>query len=770
MPTTIFFNGRVISVPGSYSEIDASGLESVGLSAVGIVAVLGTAEGGKPVSAITETKDFIRINQPEKARGIFRSGDLREVADILFAPAKDPDIRGGAVQMVAMKVNPATQSLGVLANAYGDALNLASKDYGAFTEQVNVSIGTGTTKGKTISIIFEDVTEAADNVGGDEMFKLKYVKPTNGWDTMLAQVIAGGEIKATATRAQVGLDSEITDTGAPGVVEVLSASAGDVGQKVTVYGLDGTGTPKSEVLTLNGTTPVIGTQIFAAAGVLGAYVSTGTTAGVVTVRVSPGGATIMSLAAGTGQTTAKGLKLGVTMYAAGAMTLVADGATTKVAILVGLNASGQVILEKFTLTGAVPVVGVSTFSQITAIVLGDVEAARTVTISGVAAWAKAASQKTLIKAADYFNARYVATVGGFVFTLVSPLTTLAIGNLDVTVSAVSCLSPAEPSFYADLWAVMSWINQNSQYVVATVATGAKGGAPSNTTSPLFLAGGSEGTALFADWQKALNLLKQTTVNTVVVLTADPAVHAALDAHCAYMGGIGRNERDGVVGLMNAGMTDVATKDEIKSQIVDLNTRHIRAVAQAIERFNTAGERQEFTPPFHAAMIAGMQAGSDVGTPLTFKYVNALGFRQHSSWNPTDDAEEMIQAGLCFLENVEGIGRRVVRNITTHLSSNNIAFTEGSVNQAVNFAAFNFRTNMEAAVGKKGFAGTITAAKGVAIGTLGLLVDNTILVAYRSLAIELIVDVMEVSVEMAPVLPVNFVKNTIHLVTIRQSAA
>jgi hypothetical protein len=131
---------------------------------------------------------------------------------------------------------------------------------------------------------------------------------------------------------------------------------------------------------------------------------------------------------------------------------------------------------------------------------------------------------------------------------------------------------------------------------------------------------------------------------------------------------------------------------------------------------------------------------------------------------------MINAGLLFLENVEGTGRRIVRNVTSHLSSNNIAFVEGSVNQAVNYATFNFRTNMEASVGKKGFAGTINAAKGIAVNTLGLLVDATILVTWRSLGIELVVDVLEVSVEMAPVLPINFVKNTIHLVTVRQSAA
>jgi hypothetical protein len=281
---------------------------------------------------------------------------------------------------------------------------------------------------------------------------------------------------------------------------------------------------------------------------------------------------------------------------------------------------------------------------------------------------------------------------------------------------------------------------------------------------IFLAGGSEGTTSFSDWQNALNLLKKVRVNSVVVLTGDPAVHAALDAHCAYMCGIGRSERDGFVGLLNTGLTDVPTKAEIKSQIMGLNSRHIRACAQAVKRYNTAGELEEFQPCFQAAIAAGMQAGSPIGSSLTYKYANVLGLRQGSTWNPVDDAEEMIQAGLCFMETVEGVGRRVVRNVTTHLSSNNIAYCEGSVNEAVNYIVFNFRTNMEWGVGKRGFAGTVTAAKGLAVNTLGLLQDGGPLVAYRSLNIELVVDVLEVSVEVAPVVPINFVASTIHLVT------
>jgi hypothetical protein len=222
--------------------------------------------------------------------------------------------------------------------------------------------------------------------------------------------------------------------------------------------------------------------------------------------------------------------------------------------------------------------------------------------------------------------------------------------------------------------------------------------------------------------------------------------------------------------LNAGLTDVPSKTEYQQQVLDLNSRHVRLWGQAVERYNTTGERTELLPHLGAAIVAGMQAGSPVGTPLTHKYMNILGFRQHSSWNPVDDAEEMIQAGCIFAENVEGVGRRIVRNLTTYLIDDNLAYTEASVNQAVNFAVFNFRTNMEFAVGKRGFSGTVNAAKGVAINTLGLLVDAATLVAYQGLDLELILDVLECGVEIAPVLPINFVKTTIHLVTVRQTAA
>lgn len=766
MATSIFFNGRVIHVPGAYSENDASGLESVGLGASGIVAVLGTAEGGIPAASIASVDDIIRCNTPEKVRRYFRSGDLREVGDFLFAPSKDPDIPGGAQEVVAMKINPATQSSATFANAQGDALELTSVDYGAFTGQINVQILDTDPSGDARQVVvqFEDVTESTDSVGGDDIFTLSYRGPATGWETMTGAVDASGNITCAGTRADAGLDGAMgTQLAVPGAIQVVSGAA-DTGT-VELWGLDSSSAAVKETLTLNGVTPVLGSQVFSL--VLAAR-ATGA-AGTITVAPSGGGTTVVSIA----PAATPGLALGQAMYVASLeLTVAADGATTKKVLVEGKGLTGATQREVLTLAGATPVTGAAKWSEITALCLGDVEAARTLTFSATAAKSTGSVQTTVAKMRDYFNARQVviSTVTyGFICTLVTGQTAFAVTDLDVSVSPVSVLYPLATGFKADLWAMITWINNNSQYVTAAKASGATGGFPDNTSNAVFLSGGAEGAASSTDWQTGLNWLKRIRVNSVVVLTADPAVHAMVDAHCAYMCGYGRSERDGFVGILNAGLTGLATKTETKAQIVNLNSRHIRVCAQNVQRYNTAGELETFDPMFAAALAAGQQAGARVGTPLTSKFVNALGFNQHSSWNPTDDADEMVQAGLLFLDTVESVGRKWVRNVTTHLSSNNLAYIEGSVNQAANYAAYEFRTAMEAAVGKAGFAGTVNAANDLARAKLALLVDEGPLVTWRSLALELVSDVMDVSVEMAPVTPVNFVKITNHLVTIAQSA-
>ena len=839
-PSSIFFSGRLISVPGSYTEVDASGLEQVGLGASGIVAVIGEAEGGKSVNDIDETKDFIRCNKPEKVRTTFRGGDLYEVGDMLFAPGKDPDILAGAQELVMMKVNPATAGTASFANAIGTALTVTSEDFGAFVNQVNVSIAAGTTKGKLLTIVFEDITESVDDLGGDDILTLEYVTSLylswgNGAGAVVtAQALTGGDIQVLGTRTNVGIDGDITDS-TSSAVTVVSDAAGDT-QQITVYGFDASDIPVSETLTLTGVTPVVGTQVFKASSIWGARLSS-VAVGSITVST---GVAVITITVGE---ISQGMLLGSAMFVSGGVvSLVSSGASVKEVILAGKSITGADQLERRTLTGTTTTIGQALsgtwtwdgtttvlatdtsevavgnwisldsdaqsfkitaivantsvsienprsltipsgatgssfalgWSEITGIALGDVEAAQTITISAEIAFADKTVQTTIQKVEDYFNARSVdiaSVTCGFVCSLVSGNTLFATSDLDV-MSTVTNILDTEYGFEANLYAMVDWINTNSNYITAEAASGAQDGFPDNTTVPVFLSNGTEGTTAAADWQKALNLLKKVRINSIVVLTANPAVHAMLDAHCAYMGGVGRSERDGFVGLMNTAMDDVPLKSEIKSQIVALNSRHIRAFGQAIERYDTEGTRTEFMPMFEAALAAGMQAGSEVGTSLTHKYVNALSYRQANGatgWNPTDDAEEMIQAGLCFIELMEGIGNRIVRNITTHLSTSNVAYTEGSVNEATNYSVYNLRTALEFAVGKKGFAGTVNSVVSVAGNILSLLVGEEVLVTHRSLAAELVVDVMEVSVEIAPVIPINFIKTTVHLVTVTQSA-
>jgi hypothetical protein len=790
--STIFFNGKLISVPGSYSEVDASGLEAVGLGASGIVALLGTSVGGKPYSAIGSDvpSDLQIATRPAQPFKFFRSGDLREAAPLVFGPSTDPDIPSGAQAIIFVKVNPAAAASAVFNNPDGPALGLAAKDYGYFTNQIAAEIGDssdhiaadlvvpGSGRGQMITLTFEDIEEVFDNVGGETVFTLKYLAsaPSNGFTTITVAVTASA-IVAAFTRAALGLDTDVTNPVTPGqVIELVSSNAGDTAIVVEIYGTNAANATQRQQVTLNGITPVDTAGLWNAFH--GARIVSGTALGTITLRNDGAGTTVTTLTAGA---PTKGLRPCVDMTVAGtAISYVADAASTNKVTAYGLSSTGTVQTEVVTLNGTTPVPGTALWKRLDYLALGGLAVARTLTIAGNAANAPFSGFSTIQKMADKFN----ATPGFTLAPVTNRPSTFLASDLDI-VTATNILSPANPSFYADLMAVVTKLNAESSLVVATRGTPGTG-APSNTTAVVFLTGGHEGsttpgqeanpTATFADWQAGLDLLTKVFKNSVVVLTGDAAVHAAVDAHCAYMGGIGRQECDAFVGLMNSTLTDVVEKSNtnpltpgIKQQIINLGSRHIRALAQTVQRYDTLGELREFMPPFGAAILAGMQAGSPVGTSLTHKYANVIKLRQHSGWNPVDDAEEMIQAGLCFMETVDGIGRRVVRNVTTHLSTSNIAYTEGSVNEAVNYAVYNFRTQMERVVGKRGFVGTVNGAKAIAINTLGLLV-GVALVTWRNLSIDLILDVLEVACEIAPVLPINFVKSTIHLVSVPQSAA
>lgn len=749
MPTTVYVNGQNIAEPGAYSEIDASELVAPAFGATGVVAVLGTSIGGRPYSEIADPlNDFQVAKTSGQVRKLFREGNLRELGAIMFRPARDPAIPSGAQKVVFVKVNPSTQASVTLTNGDGDALVVSSRDYGAFTNQTRVTVATATSgTGKKVTVTLEDRTEIFDELGAVGKATITYAGGSDGASTALVSVTATALVVAF-TRADAGLDSQFTQAGAAASLEVLSASAGDTTQTFTVSGLNASNVPTSVSVTLNGTNVVAitGTWNLTTAVTLSAV-----SAGTVTLRIASGGATVATMTAGQTSRGRAALDIPVT----GTLTIVADGATTRQAVLRGRNAAGTAIAERLVLTGTSPVTITGAFAHFTALEVGNVEAARTVTLAGNMVNALFTNYTTLKQLEDHIEAK---SADFTVVPLIGSPTRFDPVNLDHR-TATSIMDPTVVTLYGQLYDIVTALNQKSALVEAEEATGATG-APSNV-GPVMLTGAHEGdvgnpgvpTATNDDWVAAIEKLKQIRVNTLVPATSDDAIHAAVVDHCEYMCGIGRSERDCVLAA------DVdETFAQIKARALALNSRHARLCSQEVYLFNTALEPEWQPPMFQAALIAAAQAGCSVGTPLTKKLFNVNGVRQHSSWNPADDASEAILAGLTFMRFVDGRGTILVRNNTTYLVDENVVFSEASANQALNTAVFEFRNRMEAAVGKKGFGGTIRDAKAKGIAILDAMKNDTdpFLVDYVAPSFTLVKDTLECEVGMAPVLPINFV--------------
>jgi hypothetical protein len=762
MATAIFFNGRRLNVPQAVSKIDASALAAVSPAAVGIIALVGTAEGGEPLTVDESAADATRAGTIQER---YRSGNLRTAGIFVFEPSADDAVPGGASKVIGVKVNPATQSGTTLPDDNAaDALDITSKDWGQFTEQINLEVAAGTLQGKKLTVVFEDVSEVFDDVGGEALFDALYAPGADGYDTMVASISAT-QFLAAATKAELGLVAErAADIPAPGVVDVDSSSALDITQSVTVYGLDAGGNAISETIALTGTTNAQGNTAFTK--VCGCRLSAACV-GTITVSDFPVVTTLFTLAPAT---VTRGLVVATNMPAAGVATVSIDSDTAVDAILVGRSASGALVQEAFDLTtgATTPVVGTSTFAYIDYIVLGDIAGARTVTVSIDAVLTAHTSFPTVATVVDRLNALDGFTANAVVGNYQTFLMTDADYHTSPARPAVSLLTPAK-DFYADLYYCALKLTQESAYVNGARATGGVL-PPANTVAPIYLTGGSEGTPTITQWQAAFDLLKARRYNILVPLTQDSAVHFAALTHLLAKNGDLKSEANGYVGIGTAGGAG-ETRANIQSQIQTLNTRHLCAVSQEVQRYDPATGLATWYPPWmFAALAAGMQAGSTIAEPLTRKLILCTDIRNDASWDVQDDKSDLIDRGLMIAEKVDGVGIRWVRSITTHLSDDNLAFVEMSSNESLITAVYEFRTTMDIMIGKRGIGNNVASMVSLAHGVLGRLIDEEKIVAYRALQIEQVGDVFPTSVELALVNPINFIPITVHLTpTVAQAA-
>jgi len=193
------------------------------------------------------------------------------------------------------------------------------------------------------------------------------------------------------------------------------------------------------------------------------------------------------------------------------------------------------------------------------------------------------------------------------------------------------------------------------------------------------------------------------------------------------------------------------------------------------------------PHVTCGLMAGIRLGSEVGTPLTHKFLSANG-QGHvvdpdtglstGDFDPETDFDPAIDAGILFGEQANS-GNRVVVDNTTYGADQSFVFNRGSVVEASQFVAITLRETADLVfVGNKVSEGIASSIKSVLRNKLIELFDAQILspsddapqgFVEETFVVEVEGNTANVSVEIKPVQGLDFVLIEFTLGDISQSA-
>ena len=193
-----------------------------------------------------------------------------------------------------------------------------------------------------------------------------------------------------------------------------------------------------------------------------------------------------------------------------------------------------------------------------------------------------------------------------------------------------------------------------------------------------------------------------------------SVIAACDTHLRLRGSVqNRREAQGMGGVRKAAKADAfAFAANVGSELMQIAMQDVVVLDQT----STLSVKM---PHVMAALMAGIRLGTEVGEPMTHKFINVsqIGHiidpvtRQESGdFNVGLDTNEAIINGVTFAQNAQG-GYRIVVDNTTYGVDNSFVFNRGSVLEA---SFYVFRVLRETAeqifVGKKVSNGTASSIK------------------------------------------------------------
>lgn len=152
----VFFNGQLLVTPTSASVVNDDAMLNRNLSLSGVAAFLGRSAGGKP-------KTILRFGSPEEALEELVDGELLDAVLKAFDPSNQT---AGPAEVIAIRVQPATQATGIVKDAQGDdVINLKSQNFGLRENMLRWKIEPGTLSGFRMTTMRGTSYYSADNVG-----------------------------------------------------------------------------------------------------------------------------------------------------------------------------------------------------------------------------------------------------------------------------------------------------------------------------------------------------------------------------------------------------------------------------------------------------------------------------------------------------------------------------------------------------------------------------------------------------------------------------
>jgi hypothetical protein len=335
--------------------------------------------------------------------------------------------------------------------------------------------------------------------------------------------------------------------------------------------------------------------------------------------------------------------------------------------------------------------------------------------------------------------------------------------------------------------MVNYVNQVSTLAIAARATDSVHAGASTVGDigePIPMTGGTRGTSTNSSFQAGFDAMLTVRVNHVVPLidsdlinegfgsTATIAsVAAQLKDHVIACRGEVGSERGGYIGVDG-------TKATILAQAAALNDMDVAVCPQRVTLLDLSGNLVEFGPRMQAVLAAGSRSGVfEIGEPLTHKTVKTSALSNDDSWSAGDltDANDMIQGGILFAQTDDTNVTRWCRDLTTYISDNNLAYSEGSIRSVTRYVAYNLRKVLvDRYVGRKAAPKTIRNVQNTAIVFLeqcrqdSIIVDSTDPVtgvttkAYHSMVVSSDGDVVKLCVGIFPVIGINFILNDISL--------